>query len=58
MAVTLVEHGEWLARAGRAGDAKPLFEEAGEVFERLQAKPWLERLGQTAGAASALGGQR
>jgi tetratricopeptide (TPR) repeat protein len=58
MAVTLLEHGEWLARAGRPDEATPLLEEAREVFERLQAKPWLERLGQTAGVASALGGQR
>jgi class 3 adenylate cyclase/tetratricopeptide (TPR) repeat protein len=58
MAVTLLEHGEWLAREGRNDEATPLLDEAQEVFERLRAKPWLERLGQTAGAASALGGQR
>jgi hypothetical protein len=58
MAVTLLEHGEWLGRTDRSDEATPLFDEAREVFEGLQAKPWLERLGQTAGAASALGGQR
>jgi class 3 adenylate cyclase/tetratricopeptide (TPR) repeat protein len=54
MAVTLLEHGEWLAREGRTGDAGPLLHEAREVFERLLAKPWLERLGQTADAASGI----
>jgi tetratricopeptide (TPR) repeat protein len=58
MAVTLLEHGEWLVRAGRADEASPLLEEAREVFERLQGKPWLERLGEMAGAASGLGGRR
>ena len=58
MAVTLLEHGEWLVREDRADDAAPLLEEAREVFERLRAKPWLERLGQTADAASRTGGRR
>jgi class 3 adenylate cyclase/tetratricopeptide (TPR) repeat protein len=43
MAVTLLEHGEWLVRQGRGGDAKPLLDEAREVFERLEAVPWIER---------------
>ena len=55
MAVTLLEHGEWLVRAGRSDEASPLFDEAREVFERLRAKPWLERLGQTADVGSQLG---
>jgi hypothetical protein len=46
MAVTLLEHGEWLERAGRAEEAGPLLDEARDVFEHLRAKPWLERLGQ------------
>jgi tetratricopeptide (TPR) repeat protein len=50
MAVTLLEHGEWLAREGRAGEAGPLLDEARAVFERLRAKPWLDRLGQLARA--------
>jgi class 3 adenylate cyclase/tetratricopeptide (TPR) repeat protein len=58
MAVTLLEHGEWLAREGRASDAAPLLVEAREVFERLRAEPWLERLGQTAGAEPLLEGRR
>jgi len=50
MAVTLLEHGEWLAREGRAADAAPLLDEAQGVFERLRATPWLDRLAQTATA--------
>jgi class 3 adenylate cyclase/tetratricopeptide (TPR) repeat protein len=44
LAVTLLEHGEWLAAAGGSEDARPLLEEAREIFERLEARPWLERL--------------
>ena len=58
MAVTLLEHGEWLAQAGRSDEASPLLDEAREVFERLRAKPWLERLGQTSGAQRQLEGRR
>ena len=43
MAVTLLEYGEWLVSQERAEDAKPLLDEAREVFERLEAAPWLER---------------
>ena len=39
-----LEHGEWLAAQGRAEEAEPLFAEAREIFERLEAKPWLERV--------------
>jgi tetratricopeptide (TPR) repeat protein len=44
VAVTLLENGEWLAGHGRGGDAKPLLDEAQEIFERLRAAPWLERV--------------
>jgi class 3 adenylate cyclase/tetratricopeptide (TPR) repeat protein len=44
MAVTLVEHAEWLAEQGRSDEAGPLLAEAHEIFERLKAKPWLERV--------------
>ncbi len=44
LAVVLLEHGEWLAEAGRANEAEPLLSEARETFERLGAVPWLERL--------------
>ena len=43
LAVTLLEHGEWLVRQDQASQAAPLVAEASEIFERLQAKPWLER---------------
>ena len=43
LAVTQLEHGEWLTAQGRVDDAQPLLAEARETFERLQATPWLER---------------
>jgi class 3 adenylate cyclase/tetratricopeptide (TPR) repeat protein len=43
-AVAQLEHAEWLAEQGRAGEAHRLFVEARETFEQLDAKPWLERL--------------
>jgi class 3 adenylate cyclase/predicted ATPase len=46
LAATRLEHAEWLAAHGRAKEARPLLAEAREIFERLEAKPWLERLGQ------------
>jgi hypothetical protein len=44
LAVTLVEHCEWLTGQERPADADPLLEEAHLIFERLEARPWLERL--------------
>jgi class 3 adenylate cyclase/predicted ATPase len=44
LAVTQLEHAEWLTAQGRRGDAEPLLAEAGDRFERLGATPWLERL--------------
>jgi len=44
MSVTLLEHGEWLAGQGRGEESRPLLEEAREVFDRLRARPWLDRL--------------
>ena len=49
MAVTELEHAEWLITQGRAEDAEPLLAEARQIFERLEATPWLERA--TAAAA-------
>jgi hypothetical protein len=40
----LVEQGEWLLGQDRADDATGLLTEAREIFERLEARPWLERL--------------
>jgi class 3 adenylate cyclase/predicted ATPase len=47
-AVTELEHGEWLLAQGRGGEAEPLLAHAREVFERLEAAPWLERLNAAA----------
>jgi tetratricopeptide (TPR) repeat protein len=46
LAVTLVEHAELLAARGRSDEAEPLLSEAREIFERLNAAPWLERTAQ------------
>jgi tetratricopeptide (TPR) repeat protein len=43
LAVTELEHGEWLVAHDRPGDAESLLGEAREIFERLEATPWLER---------------
>jgi class 3 adenylate cyclase/predicted ATPase len=43
LGVTLLEHGEWLVAHDRVDDAEPLLAEAREIFERLEARPWLER---------------
>jgi class 3 adenylate cyclase len=45
LAVVQLEHGEWLASQGSTEDAEPLLAEAREIFERLGATPWLDRLG-------------
>ena len=50
LAVTLLEQAEWLTGQGRAGDAEGLLADAHELFERLGAKPWLERAGVMAEA--------
>jgi tetratricopeptide (TPR) repeat protein len=44
LAVTLLEHGELLVGRGRPTEAEPLLADAGEIFERLEARPWLERV--------------
>jgi tetratricopeptide (TPR) repeat protein len=44
MAVTLLEHAEWLTAQGRGDDAEEGLVEAAEVFASLAATPWLERL--------------
>jgi tetratricopeptide (TPR) repeat protein len=53
LAVTLLEHGEWLVSVGRAGEVEPLLAEAREIFERLKAQPWLGRLELVAGSQPA-----
>jgi tetratricopeptide (TPR) repeat protein len=44
VAVTLTEHSEWLVGESRSVDADPRLAEAREIFERLGATPWLERI--------------
>ncbi len=46
VAVTLLEHAEWLTAEGRGFEAGDLLDEARATFERLEATPWLERLEQ------------
>jgi tetratricopeptide (TPR) repeat protein len=55
LAVTLLEHGEWLVGEGRSEEAKPLLAEAHEIFERLEASPWRERVDGVAAEASVVG---
>ena len=51
-AEVLLEHAEWLASEGRGADAEPLAAEAREIFERLRAKPYIERLDRLPVAAT------
>ncbi len=44
MAVTLLEHGEWLASKGELEQAEPLLAEARGMFDGLGAAPWRERV--------------
>jgi predicted ATPase/class 3 adenylate cyclase len=44
LAVTNLEHAEWLAACKRPGDLAALVSEARAIFERLGAGPWLERV--------------
>jgi tetratricopeptide (TPR) repeat protein len=48
LAVTQLEHAEWLVERQRIQEAEPLLAEARETFERLEAAPWLKRVGRTA----------
>ena len=43
LARTLLDHGEWLLRRGDNEAARPLLEEAVEIFTRLGARPYTER---------------
>jgi predicted ATPase/class 3 adenylate cyclase len=44
LAVTELEHAEWLAARSSHEEAQPLLRDASEIFEHLQAAPWLERV--------------
>jgi len=50
LAVTQLEHAEWLIKQGRAEEAEPLLAEARETFERLEATPWVDRAAQASPA--------
>jgi class 3 adenylate cyclase/tetratricopeptide (TPR) repeat protein len=50
VAVTELEHGEWLVAAGRQVDAEPLLAEARAIFERLVASPSVARVDRVMGA--------
>jgi hypothetical protein len=52
VAVTLTEHGEWLASRERKDEAAPLLAEAQEIFERLGARPWIDRASRSLPAAA------
>jgi class 3 adenylate cyclase/tetratricopeptide (TPR) repeat protein len=44
LAVTELEYGEWLVAHGRDEDAPLVLAEAREIFDRLEARPWIARL--------------
>jgi tetratricopeptide (TPR) repeat protein len=44
LAVTQLEHAEWLIQEDQGSEAEPLIDEAHETFERLRAEPWLGRI--------------
>ena len=44
LAVTQLEHAEWLMQEGQSPQAEALVDEARATFERLRAKPWLARV--------------
>jgi len=49
LAVSKLEHAEWLAGQGRSEDAQLLLVEARETFAQSRATPWLERAANVAG---------
>jgi class 3 adenylate cyclase/tetratricopeptide (TPR) repeat protein len=56
LAVTLTEHGEWLASRERTDEGAPLLAEAREIFERLKARPWIDRTSRSLPAAAPAAG--
>ena len=48
VAVTQLEHAEWLTSQQHTDAAEPLLVEARRTFEQLQATPWLERAAKAA----------
>ncbi|MFN2390264.1 MAG: adenylate/guanylate cyclase domain-containing protein [Actinomycetota bacterium] len=54
LAVTMLEFAEWLAGRLESQEAQPLLAEAEEIFGRLKARPWLERLARVGSSGSTL----
>jgi hypothetical protein len=52
LAVTQLEHAEWLSAQERPHDASALLVEARATFESLGATPWVERAASLGAAAS------
>jgi class 3 adenylate cyclase/tetratricopeptide (TPR) repeat protein len=52
LAVTQLEHAEWLRSMGRLTEAETLSAEARRVFQRLRATVWLERSGSASESAA------
>jgi hypothetical protein len=53
LAVTAFEHAGWLLAARRGEEAAAPLSDAADIFQRLQAKPWLERLDAASTGAQA-----
>jgi class 3 adenylate cyclase/predicted ATPase len=54
LAVTELEHADWLTASGRAAQAGGLLDEASSIFTDLKAAPWLERAVSLRATAEAL----
>jgi hypothetical protein len=55
LAVALLEQAEWLSTQKRGDEVASPAGEAHDIFERLQAAPWLERLARTLSPAHEAG---
>jgi class 3 adenylate cyclase/tetratricopeptide (TPR) repeat protein len=53
LAATELEHAEWLVAEGRRAEAEPLLAEAREIFDRLDAKPYVRRAAALAAGTEA-----
>ena len=51
LAIVRFEHAEWLSTNGRQAEATPMMTLATQEFERLEARPWLDRARQSAPGA-------
>ncbi len=55
LAITQLDHGEWLVAQGRPEDAEALLREARETFERLEAAPYLARANAVGAGVASVG---